>query len=140
MKRCLTALLALLPLAGLAQARLPLPGETYVAKMGNACAETSTGGCWKSYFYRLRFGRDSVAVSYIVQAVCSRANQAATTWADTTLVQRGAYYLLDQPREVAVPGFQLTPLTLTADGLVYQRPPAEGGGQVVFELEAVTRP
>ena len=135
------ALLTALPLASQAQAPLPLAGHTYVAKMGEACAMTTAGGCWKTFYYRLRFGPDSVAVSWVVQAVCSSKSEAATTRTETAQTQRYAYHLSARQRLVAIPGFRLAPLSLAAGGLTGQRPPAEGGGQVVFRPAATaTRP
>jgi len=124
---------------GLAQTRSLVAGQTYQAKMSETCTKTIGGGCWETFFYRLRFGRDSVAVTWIVQEVCRRRDQPATTRTDTTQTHRYAYYVLENPLKVAIPGFQPAPLALEADGLTGQRPFNNGKVPVRFKLAAAAR-
>ncbi|MGI4873706.1 MAG: hypothetical protein ACRYFX_21315 [Janthinobacterium lividum] len=79
MKVSLTSLFCLVALSGRTQAPPALAGQTYTAKMREACAETNTGGCWITSYYQLRFGRDSVAVTWLARSVCSQRGHNATT-------------------------------------------------------------
>ena len=134
MNAAITCLLLPAALPALAQAPPVLAGHTYTAKMGEACAVTTGGGCLKTFYYQLRFSPDSVGVMWLLRADCSHYGRD-TTYTTATRPLRYAYRFSNQTHRVLIPGFSLAPLLVSGLTLVGKQPALEGGAPVVFEPE-----